>query len=171
MTCKDKLKNFMNWSVPILVIILILDTIYNKQYDRTQLIKKRRIYHNFKNATMSIILKEWEKTYYDFNKLEKVTYILTHNIDITYLLLPLIIINNLYFKLNLYNGYNAFITKVINNPFWGIVGVNILIGIISIIIPIIDTQCLLQLIFYIHLVQKFCYLNSENITYYIKWLR
>ena len=42
-------------------------------------VRNRKIYNNFKNVTMSILIKEWEKSYYDFIKLKSATYLLTED--------------------------------------------------------------------------------------------
>ena len=55
MTCKDKLKNFMNYSLPIIFIVFLVGTISDPYFDKRSLANKRRTYHDFKNATMSII--------------------------------------------------------------------------------------------------------------------
>ena len=168
MTCKDKLKNFMNYSLPIIFIVFLVGTISDPYFDKRSLANKRRTYHDFKNATMSIIIKEWERSYYNFDKLNKVTYILTKNNDIIFnFLTALAIFNIVYFKFDFYKKYRKFLTLIIDNPFWGIIGLTIIINNLSNMIPVLDTKKILFSIFIINLIEQFCYLNNNNINYYI----
>jgi hypothetical protein len=67
----------------IIFILFILDYTKTKA-DEDRRVKdihryNRKIYNDFKNATLGILVKEWEKTYYDFYKLRSITYLINHN--------------------------------------------------------------------------------------------
>lgn len=168
MTYRKILINFINYSLPVLLTVLVIGYLSDPYYDRNSLIEKRRIYQKFKNATMSIIIKEWEKTQYDFKKLKKVTFILNVNENAIYYFVLFTIILNLFFlKYNFYNQYLKLLTFIINNPFWGIVSSIAIIQSISYFVPVIDTEKILQITLIVNLIKQFYYLNINNINYYI----
>ena len=168
MTCKNKFVNFINYSLPVLLTVLIIGYLSDPYYDRNSLIKKRRIYQKFKNATMSIIIKEWEKSHYDFKKLKKVTYILNVNENAIYCFVLFGIILNFFFlKINFNSQYLKLLGFIINNPFWGIVSSILIVNCISYFIPVIDTEKILLLTISVNLIEKIYYLNINNINYYI----
>lgn len=146
----------------IILCLLIVDS----QNIESQILKlqhedRRKTYNEFKKITMNILMKEWEKTNYDFFKLDAVTYLLNQKYCYLSFLVGMINIfrnlGNIVFKISL----NNFI-KV--NPF--------LFGILFILMwyntsqlfPVIRTD---EFIFYVMISQiiNFCinkYLNNNN---------
>lgn len=147
--------------LPIFLIIFILisldaNSIENKKINENMIhIRNRKIYNNFKNVTMSILIKEWEKSYYDFIKLKSATYLLTE--DRCYFSLAYM------FFMLIYRYKHELLFDIISNyPF--ISGVIYILGVymISNWIPIIMTDTFLLMNFFV--IYWHTYLNNLNNT-------
>jgi hypothetical protein len=127
--------------LPVLIFFAFYDSIDRHE---SRLERKREIYNNFKNTTLSIIIKKWEKTHYDFSKLHKITSFLNNENDFRcwYTLTYIYIYNFLpvhfqFFSLMLLHFINEY-------PFWAGLIIFFSIELISNMVPLIDTEVLLK---------------------------
>lgn len=138
------LTNSIKYTLPVLIFFAFYDSIDRHE---SRLERKREIYNNFKNTTLSIIIKKWEKTHYDFSKLHKITSFLNNENDFRcWYTLTYIVIYNLnitgYFSLKtIYNNILHFINEY---PFWAGLIIFFSIELISNMVPLIDTEVLLK---------------------------
>ena len=130
--------------LPVLIFFAFYDSIDRHE---SRLERKREIYNNFKNTTLSIIIKKWEKTHYDFSKLHKITSFLNDDNDYYFRLWCTFTYSVIYNFLPVLRP-KIFLKKILHfineYPFWAGLIIFFSIELISNMVPLIDTEVLLK---------------------------